>query len=82
MLIHPRDLSPADMRPTASKLPRLVVPEPGLVLETVLALELVPVQEQVPVQELVLELVQALEPVLALERHIRQPTGRPTRYRR
>ncbi len=70
------------MRLTASKLPRLVVPEPGLVLETVLALELVPALEPVlePVPVLELELV--LAPVLALERHIRQPTGRPTRYQR
>ncbi len=49
-------------------------PEPGLEpgLEPVLELELVP--------ELVPELVQV--PVLELVRHIRQPTGRPTRYQR
>ncbi len=67
------------MRLTASILPRLAVPEPGLVLVP----ELVPVPEQVPVLELVLELVleQALVPVLELVRHTRQPTSRPTRYR-
>ena len=82
MLIHPRDLSPANMRLTASILPRLAVP--GLVLETELALGLVPVLELVPELVLVpeLELVPVLEQVLALERHIRQPTSRPTRYRR
>lgn len=68
------------MRPTASKLPRLAVPGPGLVLET--ALELAPVLELEPVlvQVLELALVQVLELVLglALERHIRPPTGRPT----
>ncbi|MFH1926026.1 MAG: hypothetical protein ABIK32_06000 [Chloroflexota bacterium] len=68
-------MSPADMRLTASKLPRLVAPEPGLVLEMALALEQVPVLEQVPAQAL------ALEPVLALERHIRQPTDRTAKYR-
>lgn len=50
------------MRLTASILPRLAVPGPGLVLE------------QVPVLAPVLELAQAL----VLERHIRPPTGRPT----
>jgi len=49
---------------------------PGLVLETELE------QEPVPVQALVLALVLVQAPVLALERHIRQPTGRPTRYQR
>ncbi len=70
------------MRLTASILPRLAVPEPGLVLETELelapVLELEPVLEQVPVLAPVLELAQAL----VLERHIRPPTGRPTRYQR
>ena len=71
------------MRPTASKLPRLVVPEPGLVLETELALELVLELEPALVPALVLELepVQVLEPVQALERHTRQPTNRTARYR-
>lgn len=74
MLIHPRDLFPANMKLTASKPPRLAVPEPGLVLETALALELVPVLEREQVQALVLELV--LEPELVLERHIQPPPNR------
>jgi hypothetical protein len=55
----------------------LVAPEQGLVLETELALELVLELELVQVQVQ----VQVLEPVQALERHIRQPTDRTTRYR-
>ena len=70
------------MRLTASKPPRLVAPGPGLVLEMALALELVPALEPVPVLEPALALALVLAPVLALERHIRQPTGRPTRYQR
>jgi len=64
------------MRLTASKPPRLAVPGLGLVLETELGLEL----EQVPVLALVPVLEQV--PVLVLVLHIRQPTGRPTRYQR
>jgi len=68
------------MKPTASKLLRLVAPEPGLVLETELVLE------QALEQALALELVLAPVPELVLERalvpHIRQPTDRPTKSRR
>ncbi|MBC8476902.1 MAG: hypothetical protein H8D49_01025 [Dehalococcoidia bacterium] len=72
------------MKPTASKLPRLAVPEPGLVLEQGLALELGQEQAQAlaPGQVTVLGLVLELEPGLALVRHIRQLTSRPTRYQR
>jgi len=78
LLIHPRDLSPADMRLTASKPPRLVAPGPGLVLE--MALALAPVLELALVLALVLVLVPELVLVLelVLEQHNRPPTGRPT----
>jgi len=66
------------MRLTASILPRLAVPEPGLVLETALALAPVLELEPVLVLAQVLELAPVLVLGLALARHNRPPTGRPT----
>jgi hypothetical protein len=86
LLIHPRDLSPANMRLAASKPPRpaqlelvqvqVLVPVPGQVLEQVLVL----VPGQVLVRVLVPEPARVLVRVLVLEqvRHNRQqPNHRP-----
>lgn len=74
MPIHPRDLSPADMRLTASKFPRLAVPEPGLVQELV--------RERVQARELVPELEPVRVPVPELEPgRVRVPELGPVRVR-
>jgi len=78
LLIHPRDLFPANMMPAASTLPRPAVPEQVLVLEQVPVPGLV--QVLVPELELELELEQVLEQALVpeqvLERHTQPPPSR------
>jgi len=76
LLIHPRDLSPADMTLTASKLPRSAALEPGLELE--LGLGLVPELGLEPGLELVpgLELELELVPEQALGLHNQQLSNR------
>ncbi len=76
MLIHPRDLFPANMKLTASKPPRPAVPELGRELVMALELEQVLVPGQVLVLEQVLVLVPVLEPELVLVRHIQPPPNR------